>query len=221
MKKIVLVLLTVISLNTKAQIEKGSLLIGGNFGFGSDKTEADNIDLSKQTNYNIYPVLGFAVKQNLIAGIMLGYGYSEDKFLYNVPVQTTREQTAVSGAVFLRKYFPLSNKFYAYGQGNAGYQHFKNEQQRSPGKETFKQKIYSLNFAPGIAYELSKNFHLEAGFSELIVLYYNTKESIQENTILPGSRSETKSEGFGLQGSAYSSNQFIIGFRILLNKRKS
>src|SRR5215218_4159663 len=98
-----------------AQITKGSVLLGGNIGFGGSKDEYGNQPEVHTFTFN--PVLGIAVKENLVTGINIFYNHS--KTTNNMPGK--QEAGVTGGGLFVRKYVPLGMKFYLYGQGNINY----------------------------------------------------------------------------------------------------
>lgn len=213
-----LLLLYSISLCTlfaSAQITKGSVLLGGGLSFGTSKTEFTNNE-SKQTNYSIGFSAGVAVKQNTIVGGNINFGGSNSKNSNGNTSVTSPKNNNYGAGVFLRKYMPLGKSFYLYGQGGLGYSHSKSVHNTGVDfSSEAKGWNVGLNVTPGIAYALTKKFHLELGFYELAGINYG--KSTTENVTIAGTNTSSSSN-FGFSTSLGTSTPLNIGFRFLLAK---
>ncbi|MBI1782097.1 MAG: hypothetical protein HYR66_12130, partial [Sphingobacteriales bacterium] len=96
----------------EAQIAKGSLLLGGGIGFNSTITKTGNTE-EKQNGFFFSPALGTAIKQNVIAGGDILISHTE----YASVTSEKRTYNSYGAGVFFRKYIPVANKFFIYGQG--------------------------------------------------------------------------------------------------------
>ena len=208
MKKIIL--LTSLFLFTTsiihAQINKGSVLLGGGIGFGSNKI----MDTDKKSSYiSLSPAIGIAVKQNFIIGVNLIYGHSKNNF--NSPGSESHSNS-YGGAIFLRKYLILGKGFFLFGETGIS-------SQTSTITNTFtsdknEQKIWGLSvyLYPGLSYAVNKRFHLEAGLPQLANIGFS-----QSKTIVNGVTTERDS---GISGN-FSTSSFTnvnFGFRFFLSK---
>src|ERR1043165_4021963 len=84
-----------------SQINKGSVLLGGNIGFSTNKTKDTSLE---NNSVSILPVIGIAIKQNLIVGINFSYAHNKNN-LYVTSSQVEGE--SYGAGIFLRKYIPL------------------------------------------------------------------------------------------------------------------
>jgi len=209
MKKIIylgLVLLLITSLG-KAQIHKGSILLGGGINVSTNKIKEVNID-SKSNYLSITPAAGIAIKNNMIVGIGIIYGHSKDYFT-SAPTQS--ESNTYGGEVFLRKYLTLGKSFYLFGQ-TGFYYHSNNYNYTYTTGTVSKQNDWSIgiNIYPGISYAVTKKFHLELGLAQLINLEYS------KSKIMGATTREASGLNFGVNASTFSS--LNVGFRVLLSK---
>ena len=83
MKKVLLFAFATLTLTTftQAQIEKGTVLLGGNLNFGSNKSEnitSPNNNKYESKHFGITPSIGVAIKPNTILGIQFGYFQGEN-----------------------------------------------------------------------------------------------------------------------------------------------
>ena len=84
-----------------AQINKGSILLGGTVYGSSSNSEGADSSISKSNVFTIAPALGFAVGTNTIFGFSLSYGNNNYKYTGNAFEQKYHSYGA---GVFLRKY---------------------------------------------------------------------------------------------------------------------
>lgn len=214
MKRFLLLACTIISLSTisQAQITKGSILLGGGASYIKQQSESGTSENDYNSLY-INPAVGLAVNEKWVVGISGGFSTSKSK--PSTPTQKD-ESNGYSGGVFARRYATLGKNFFLFGNGDAQYsqstrkQIFNTDQSRSSVSKTI-----AVSVAPGIAYAISKRFHLEASLSNLISLSYN-KEEIDNFTL--GSSTTSESKAFGIATNLNPSSSLSIGFRIILGK---
>src|SRR5687767_4852931 len=103
MKKVLLLTIISISLTSisNAQISKSSVLLGGGVNVNHNKYENTTISKDKtHENYTtINPVVGIAVKENLILGVSLSYGRSENTTNSNPSNPSIDRYTSYNGGV--------------------------------------------------------------------------------------------------------------------------
>lgn len=94
-----------------AQINKGTVFLGGSLGFAHQKTETNGTE-SKQNVANILPAIGIAVRNNLVAGVQLAYSNNRlsDDVMGSEPYSRS-----YGGGVFVKKYRPLGRNFLLFG----------------------------------------------------------------------------------------------------------
>ena len=94
-----------------AQINKGSVLLGGNIGFGNSK---NNRNTNYKENYvYLSPVIGVAVKTNLVAGVTVLYSHS--KYL-NDTLGNKQNNTLAGGSFSCAAIFLLQKTFTCMGK---------------------------------------------------------------------------------------------------------
>ena len=193
-----------------AQINKGSVLLGGNIGFGNSK---NNRNTNYKENYvYLSPVIGVAVKTNLVAGVTVLYSHS--KYL-NDTLGNKQNNTLAGGSLFLRRYFPVAKNFYVYGQGSVGYSHEHSTQEHLDFFRDDVTNTISLEVAPGLAYAVSKKFHLELGLNNQFAFSYG-KDNTEVQEI--NDAKTVKGNFFNFNTSFSSATPLYIGFRVLFAK---
>lgn len=199
-------LITVIlfnSLSSSAQINKGSIFLGGNLYFSSQKNEGYK---SKTTNLGVNPSIGKAIKQNLVAGFDLNY--SNREYTNNDTAKTI--QQFIGAGVFLRKYAPLGKGFYLFGHARAGGSYNKTKQEFNYSDDG---KGYSVgvNIYPGISYEVNKKLHLEAALGGLLYMSYSKDKFTRKDG------SEYIQSGFSVETSISNAAELSVGLRFLIS----
>ena len=189
-----------------SQINKGSVLLGGNVGFSTNKTKDTSLE---NNSVSISPVIGIAVKQNLIVGISFSYGHNKNN-LYAPNAQA--ESESFGAGIFARKYIPLGKGFYLFGETGLNYQDYSNTYMYPSQKTELKIQSININLYPGISYALSKKLQLEFGLPQLVTLGYSKSRQIENDVMTQ------KTNGVNFNASASSFSSFILGFRIFLPK---
>ena len=215
--KISLLLLAILcTIVSKAQITSGSLFLGGDLQIsGSSTVTVDQSQApSKYGSYTFSPVVGWAVKDNLIVGGKLIVSFSN-----NTAETTESEGYNYGGGFFARKYLPLGKSFYLFGEGNLLGRYNHNEQQsvQQPGNY-LEQKGFGISATlyPGIAYQVKKSFFLEASLNSLISFnYYHLK---QENHAGSTTYKATQNS-YELSSSIGNGNPLQVGARWIIPKK--
>jgi len=184
--------------SAQAQISKGSILLGGSLGYGNNNTETGSNEF-RTNSYSFRPSLGFVVKENRVLGFNLLYAHSGGN--------STSAYNIYGGGVFYRLYHPLGKSFYLYGQG---------EVNGSSSKQgDIRQNSIGLSAFPGIAYAVSKRFHLEISLNNMLNFGYTSSRTESNLTIGPPP-TKTSALSFGVDANPVSN--LGLGFRILLGK---
>lgn len=215
MRKLTLaaIILFVFIFPAQAQIGKGSLFFGGDIGGSSIKTKTDDVTTRKYSVVTITPAFGIAIKENLIVGVNVLYDLYDNK---NLPNNGRTEAKAYGGGFFFRKYKNIGKSgFYIFLHTGVGAIYEKQEQE-GPYQPLTVQKETSF-FAvanPGISFAVSKKFHIETGFTDVLRLYYVTQKTESGNPA-----STVKSNSFGISTSLNNAaSNLFLGFRLLIGK---
>ena len=127
------------------------------------------------------------------------------------------ESDQYGGGIFYRSYLSLSKGFYIYGQGVAGFRYNKQVEINS-NLHTQKNTSTYISVFPGVAYAISKKFHLELALNNMLNLNYSTSNNEFTN-VGTGGPAESKSSQFGFNVNANPTSDLIFGFRILLGNK--
>lgn len=179
----------------QAQIIKGGILLGGSLG--ANHTSSVNTYTTPGTSIFVYPSIGKAVKDNLVLGVNLSYGYVSNN---NQSLAYRTDYFGVGG--FVRKYRPLGTSgFSVFVEGNLNLQYARDKEFVYPDASTTAypavQKTYSVTaaFSPGIAYAISKHVMVESSlFNMAYIGYSNGKTRYTPET--GGSADYSKSSTF-------------------------
>jgi hypothetical protein len=220
MKKTSLSILSLIcfSIFSQAQINKGTVLLGGGVSGNAYKWETSSNN-AKTTGFVVYPSIGLAVKDNLVIGVKGGYAQSVSE--YNGSSENQPKYHDYSGGFFLRRYVPLGKSFYLFGEVGAVYTQSKMNQyfEYSPGmfgKTTQVDRSIGFSVYPGITYTVNKNIHLELGMNNLVAMSFTESKAESD---AGGIVSSSKSRGLSFSSSMSASVPFTVGFRIALAKK--
>jgi|GEM_PF-417532 len=199
----------------QSQIKKGTVFIGGSIGFTRQTPSGDpGSYYQKATNINFSPSVGWAIKDNLVFGVMLGYGYQK---YTNVPADTvySKAQTYSAG-VFLRKYKYLGSGFSLFAQGNLYFNYSKTDNHN--GLQNYQlnsTSIVGLGFNPGVAYRINPHWQIETIFPNLgYINYSNYKQTYPQLPPSPDAHSSTKT--FNIGSSLSGIYQFSVGVQYII-----
>jgi hypothetical protein len=232
MRKLYFLTIVMVSLSfiSNAQISKGSTFLGGsvNVNTNSSKDENPSSIEDRTSNWGIRPQIGKAIATNKILGVFLNYSSSENQyasypFTGTFPITPTKfnnENTSYGGGFFYRHYYPLSNRFFLFGEGSVGGFFGKTKRQANDHlTEEIESKDFNLGVTPGISFAATRKLHLEASLNSLFSVNYGTSKTTEFNT--SGGVSGTKN-GHSFSGNA-NANGFsglAIGLRWILPSKK-
>lgn len=203
-----------ITILSHAQIKKGSIFLGGDISASTQKTKSAGNTTDKQTGINFSPTFGRAIKENLIVGASISFGFSEGEN----PANYDYDNDSYGAGFFVRKYKNLgTGGFYFFVQAgiNGGYQKNKITSNISAYQENIKRVTVGVNAYPGVSYAINKKIHLETGFNNLLSLSYFTEDRKSGQLI----STSYKTNGFNIASSLNNANSALyIGFRVLLGK---
>ena len=173
MKKVLLIAaIAVCSLKVSAQTEQGNIVVGGSVNFSSDKSDADGAEATQR--FEILPMAGYFVKDNLAIGTGIGFISQKD-------ADDSKENAFVL-APFGRYYKSISEQFKFFGQlavpmafGSA-----KDEDGDKLGTST----SIGVSLSPGFAFFPTKKFGIELAFDG--ISYNNTTRKDDDGNKLEG-----------------------------------
>jgi hypothetical protein len=196
-----------------SQFNKGSLLLGADLGFNTQKSTTGNLEY-KSNGFYFSPTVAVATKQNTFWGGFLNTGFS--KSTSENPVNLQKNNNYGAG-LFFRKYKPVLGKWYAFVQ--AGVSATIGKYNTESGPDSYSEsKSFStgLNITPGISVAVSKKVYLEGGFSNIAAVNYQHSTGSSYNF---GNTSKSESSGFGFSSSLGSfTNNLYFGFRFIIPK---
>lgn len=214
MKKILLVLITgcIFVSSVNAQIKKGSVFLGGDIGGSVQKTKSGDVTTNKQSGINISPVVGKAIKDNLVLGVNAGFGINNNDY----PMGNTEYDTkSYNAGVFLRKYKNIAaSGFYIFVQGGLGASYYNQKQEGMlTTYDNMKRTTIGINAYPGISYAVNKKLHLETGFNNLLMVNYFHEKREAGSPV-----QNYKTNGFSVSSSLNNASYLYLGFRLLIGK---
>jgi hypothetical protein len=194
MKKNLLLSITILLSFTLAHSQeyfaKGSNVITGSINLGQSQDETKYDDYTTTTGNKTYGITGYYgrfIKDNLATGLSLGYNnrlrisnisYTDGTFQKN-----SYQNNYVRIGAFIKKFFPVSDKFGAYFNTQGGVSFDKNTQIRNDGaSETKTENIgkgISLTAGLGIYYFVLNRLSLSLAIGQIDV-YGSIDKSIND-----------------------------------------
>jgi hypothetical protein len=226
MKKLYALAVSVVLFSTvHAQVKSGDIILGGNLSYFTQGTSAPQVAgsasptmFTKQNNLIVNPSIGKAIRDNLVVGLDLSYGHnSSSNNLAGSPAETGTENGFTAG-VFVRRYKPLGNGFYLFGQAelSAGYTHSSSSTPQ-PGEPSLAANGYetTLQLYPGIAYALNRRWQIETGLPNFLSIdYTHTKTTTSYTNGIPDQSSIY--HAFDLASALTGTNEFTVGVRYFI-----
>jgi len=167
-------------LQASAQIKKGEKLLGGYLLLMVDNSEYDHpntpeVQKTKSTSFGIHPQLGFGLGDNWIAGIRMAFTYHTQKQESGFG-NPRSEGYVIQPGGFVRKYFPIGDRFGMFGQADVGWGYGidKYNQDNEPTQE-YKKTTYGIGLTPGASFRVSKRFVIEAAIGGIGYSRYSSK----------------------------------------------
>lgn len=214
-----------------AQIEKGSIFLGGrmNYSYNTINSESTIFNPSLVTSNDIQsnqitfnPQLGYTLNNNIIVGTYLrihSYKATSDRILISDGATTSIEYLDKNNSLilgfFVRKYVPFSDSFSAFGELNAGVgkiNELHSAGDTSGTQDETEQKFnkFESNFNIGLSYFPKKWIAIELSSNLLSFIHQG------ENRDIENQKSEVNSNGFniGLNASAID-----LGVSFFLNDK--
>ena len=211
-KLLLFVSISMLAFICNAQINKGTILLGGDINFTAQSVEQNGISgIAKNTYLAFSPVLAKAIKQNTFLGGSLSFSSGRSVNLNNDKL----ESNGYGAGVFMRKYKLVLKNFYAFLEVKLNTTWGKSEAVAT-GESYQKSFSTSLNLTPGVSIAVSKKIYLEAGFVNVASFaFFRTKTVDNTLPIIPtyiNRRIEFSSSLNAISAALY------FGFRIMLPK---
>ena len=154
-----------LTMKVNAQIDKGTLLLGGDLNFSSETTTQGNKSKTS-TLLRIAPRLGYALNAHFLVGGFLSVDFRP---------ATGGSNTTLQVGPFVRYYHPLSFNTYLFGEAAFGYGI--NKTSTTSGADIPATTILDISAGPGISYFVTQSFAVEALFK-----YANVNTSVSGNS---------------------------------------
>src|SRR5688572_27896132 len=166
--------MVMISYYSSAQINKGSVMLGGQIGYSSENVSSTTPGERSEADFLTTSIMfGKTVKENLFLGFNLSMGLTkrESQSYYE------QDLDSYGASVFIRRYFEIGKKFYIFTQGHTGVSFFDNDQKYyssvTPSSSNEKGYMINLGFYPGVSYAITRRFHIESGFNNLVAANFS------------------------------------------------
>lgn len=212
MKKLFLSLIAMIAMTVavNAQVEQGSFTVGGNVGFNTFSSDADNSD-DATSSFFIVPDVSYFVSDNIALG--LGVGYE------NYSVKVDDDNKANAGIFRIEPYgryyksFGGSDKFYFFGElrVNLG---FGSSKVTALGTENDGPSFTTIGAAlsPNFAFFPSEKFAIEFGFQGITFETSSAKDGNDEDLKgINGGLIDTDGDGTGDTPAIRTGTSFGLG----------
>jgi len=125
-KNLALLIMLACSCQLFAQTQKGSFMIGGNGSLNFDKNTYDGIGTNRTTSYNLSPVGGYFIINNLSAGLALPFSQSWSSTDYYNIENTESNSISIGVSPFVRYYIPVKS-FFIVTEVSYAWNHQKND----------------------------------------------------------------------------------------------
>jgi type V secretory pathway adhesin AidA len=198
-----------LAFSSHAQIKTGRYLLGGS---GNYYNTSNPTQVSFYTNVQVGKVLN----NNTVIGLTGTYSSNNFNSSYTSPPKTR----LYYAGFFYRKYKPILNKFYFFGEVNASYSYSKYILEYYNNNQGLKSKSSGVNlsFIPGISYNVWKRMQMELTLPSLANISYTRTTTIDSS--LPPSVSPQKRNTYtaGINLNSNILSNFAIGFKFFVGK---
>ncbi len=153
---------------------KGTWFVGGQVGFGSDKsytTSSDQIVERKVNDFAVAPLVGTFISPSVAVGAALGFESGKVKI---AGVQTEKT-TDIAIMPFARKYWNISGGLYFFGQAALPVSFGSTEYGSGDTKLKVNDTNIAVALAPGFDYIINDWISVETSFTVLSARYNSSK----------------------------------------------
>ncbi|MES2477496.1 MAG: outer membrane beta-barrel protein [Bacteroidota bacterium] len=223
-KSLLFASISMLSISANAQIEKGTVFIGGRSSFSTSSSSASSplgSRDSKSTGFSIEPQAGYYVSKNWAIGLGLNVrtANSTTNDLNSVTTDFTKQQKQeyYFGFNFLARYNKTLSKRFAFfvnGTLSTGiWNKEKNTTEQKTGPTTISNTTinegnfgespnFNLDIRPGVTYFVTPKLGIEATFASIFASYGSSKATASNQNI--------KSSAFNLGYNLYPAG-FALG----------
>ena len=211
-KLLLFISISMLAFICNAQINKGTILLGGDINFTAQAVEQSGISGTQKNSYLVFsPVLAKAIKENIFLGGSFSFSSGRSVNSNNDKL----ESNGIGAGIFIRKYKSFLKNFYAFFQTGLNTTWGKSEIVAS-GLSYQKSFSASLNVTPGLSIGISKKIYFETGFANVASLSFFRTKTV--DNILPVSQTTiNRVIQFSSSLSAMSSSLYF-GFRVMLSR---
>jgi hypothetical protein len=166
MKKLIIILTMVLPVMAFAQVQQGRSFLSGGIGFNTNSPKSAQLgEPGRFTHFDINAKYGFMIGDTWAIGISPSFSTQMQKYLGN----SKNVSNDFSIGPFIRKYFPLSNKFYFHLDASYSYETLGGYTQSSGGDKTKSPKSTSnvIAILPGASYFVTDRVALTATIGKL------------------------------------------------------
>ncbi|RLD21576.1 MAG: hypothetical protein DRI71_08735 [Bacteroidetes bacterium] len=152
------ILLVVLIISASAMAQQGSWYVGGQFGFGSQKsTNFNNNRISKITVANISPEVGMFITDDITVGVAVNFSSEKDN---NDIADTDYDKLVLtSPVIYARKFWSIEDIFSAFVGLDFNFSTGNYKENRNDVLTTLdKVSGFGVNLNVGIAYPLGERF---------------------------------------------------------------
>jgi len=176
--KYLLVILLLTPFALSAQFTKGDKFIGGTVDYTNQQSPYVDGSFSprKAEQFSIQPQLGFLLNEHLAFGPTVGYLHQIVTYGPDTSFSTSINNQFSVG-VFLKKYYPINDKFLFTLNGNINY--LSGVSKYMYKMDNTERKMYQITagISPSFLFFPSENWGIEAGIGRISFSHSKTKDS--------------------------------------------
>jgi hypothetical protein len=207
--------LVIISVSGSAQIKKGSILLGGQLSYYTDKIEIGNDE--QQYSAGTFGIsLGKAIKENRVLGFNFGFSPGKQENIRRGSDTFNLSINRFDVGVFYREYKRLAKDFYFFGQVDGAFitSNQKEKYRRSSDIKVTQRGAF-LTLTPGFSYQLFKKMQLEVTIPGIVGIQYSVNKVDSQNPLTQSSKRKQLSVYSNLNNGTNLS-WLGVGFRFVL-----
>ena len=214
-------LIIIFSLQTKAQIQKGAILLGGSISFNSQDNNLDRLasgvsflDENETDFLSLQPQAGIFVSESLLLGIGLKYEYQyikdADYREGNATNFFSNKANLTLYNAYIQKFFKLTDNFFFSPTLNVFLGSGTREIRGTFTNRDGDLSAFEIELTPGLTYFVSEKWAATARIGEL---YYRRLKDEKEITSALSTEEENVGKVYGLN---FGLNSFAVGVRYFL-----
>lgn len=203
-KLMITLALSIFTLTSNAQTEKGSFLIGGSIGYSTARSRAGSIHDQRSTAYTVSPKIGYFIDDNFAIGTKLQYSVNKFNFRNSIYensapgewISNADRTDAYGISPFARYYISLTDILKFYGEFEMSFETGKLKKKEINGNTlytNYKFNNYRPALSPGLVLFPSKKWAIEFSFPLFSFEKRTFSEMKDQNT-----KGSTSSFNFGL-----------------------